>query len=264
MHIPRHTPGLSFSGRFSRRHTSSSYSSSNDGDNDDIWSTTATAGGSRSRFSRRQSSSSSSSPSASSTSSKSSTSSSSTSSSDDDSSDDLWSTAATAGRGKKNRKPSPSSPSSDILDYCPVCDSYEPRSGHDPRKAKSQPIMGRRNSLPNTNDGSRKVRFEQETVRREVDRNIYSVPESWPSSVYYLGDPWTIPLSRGNRGTGSRCLPLVERERRVLKERVKECRLYGNGHCECWERVTVNVPGRLRRVRSFWGDGVVKVSVATA
>jgi hypothetical protein len=101
-------------------------------------------------------------------------------------------------------------------------------------------------------------------VSREVDHNIHPVPESWSSSMYYLGDPWTIPLFMGNCGTGSRYLPLVERERRVLAERVKEHRLYGNGHCECWERVTVNVPGRLRRLRSFWGDGVVKVSVATA
>ncbi|CCX09537.1 hypothetical protein FPQ18DRAFT_350243 [Pyronema domesticum] len=235
MHIPRHPPGLSFSERFFRRHTSSSYSSYNNGNNDDMWSTTANASGSRSRFSRRQSSD---------------PSSSSTSSSSDDSSDGIWSTAATTGRGSShtNKKRKPSTPSTEILDYCPVCDSYEPCKGHDPRKAKSGRAISRRNSLPNTaNDGRRKVRFQEETVRRDyVEQEDQVNLPGWPRSIYYLGDPWTIPLfSRGRR----------------LAVRVKERRLYRNphDHCECCERVTVNVTGgqgkRLRRVRSFWGMG---------
>jgi hypothetical protein len=95
--------------------------------------------------------------------------------------------------------------------------------------------------------------LEQEEDR-SAGRNSHTVPVSWPSSIYYLEDPWTIPLFRSN--TRSSYLP------RVLKERMKEHRLYGNAHCECWERVTVNLPGRIRRVRSFWGDGVVRVNVA--
>ncbi|KAI5813911.1 hypothetical protein BZA77DRAFT_320158 [Pyronema omphalodes] len=260
MHITRHLSGPSFRGRGSRHHTSSSYSSSNDGDDDDVWSTTATAGGFRSRSSRQQSHASSSSSTTSTSSNSTSSTSSSDNSSSDDSETDLWSTTATDGGNTKNRKAS----IPDILDYCRICHSYEPLEGHHPRRAKPKTAINRRNSLQNTtNDGRRKVRFEEETLSRDyfereedvrAGRNSQTVPRSWSNSRYHLEDSWTIPSFRSS--TRTRYLS------RPLEERVKNDRLYGNGRCECWERVTVKLPGTIRRVRSFWGDGMVRVDVS--